>query len=170
MLHWLKSKFSSNNQKSQKPKTLGQLGEEFAQEEYRRRGYKIIAANFFNPRGLRLGEIDFIAKDKTRIIFVEVKTRTIGDIKFGSAGEAVNTFKQIKLLKSAKIFLLKNQQYQSLTPQIDVCAVEFSPVDPVRNRPAEGTATAARGRLVSNGVDKNFRIAKILSNAVEDWN
>ena len=145
MLTWIKTRLSKREDLNNKPKTLGQLGEEFAQGEYRRRGYKIIAANFFNPKGLRLGEIDFIAKDKKKIIFVEVKTRTIGDVKFGSAGEAVNTFKQVKLLKSAKIFLLKNQQYQPLMPQIDVCAVEFLPVD------------------------KIFRCAKILSNAVEDW-
>ena len=46
------------------PKTLGQRGEEFAQGEYKKRGYRIVVANFFNKKGLRKGEVDFIAKNK----------------------------------------------------------------------------------------------------------
>jgi putative endonuclease len=141
MFNWFKK-----STEPKKPKTLGQLGEEFAQAEYKKSGYKVIAANFFNPKGLRRGEIDFIAKNKKNIVFVEVKTRAIGEGKFGSAAEAVNYFKQQKLLKAVKIFLLQNQQYQSLQPQIDVCVVEYGEFD------------------------KMFRCAKIISNAVEDWN
>ncbi len=63
MFNWIKKKTLS----LEKPKSLGQLGEEFGQSEYRRRGYKILAANFFNRKGLRFGEIDFIAKDKEGI-------------------------------------------------------------------------------------------------------
>ena len=48
---------------------------------------------------MRLGEIDFIAKDKEQIIFVEVKTRNTSADKFGTAAEAVNEFKQIKFLR-----------------------------------------------------------------------
>src|SRR5579864_7807709 len=97
MFGFLKSKI-------QKPKPLGQLGEEFAQEEYKRRGFSIIASNFFNKKGLRLGEVDFIATAKNRIIFVEVKTRNAASEKFGTGAEAVNAFKQIKLLKAVKTF------------------------------------------------------------------
>lgn len=139
MFNWLKSA-------SVKPNTLGQIGEELAQKEYKQRGYKVIAANFFNQKGLRLGEIDFIAADKNRIIFVEVKTRKIGSDKFGSGAEAVNQFKQLKILKAVKIFLQKNPKYLKFQPQIDVCLLEFSEVD------------------------KSFKPAKIIANAVEDWN
>jgi len=138
MLNWLKS--------SAKPKSLGQLGEELAQEEYKKRGYKIIAANFFNKKGLRLGEVDFIAADAKTIIFVEVKTRASSVNKFGTGAEAVNQFKQIKILKAVKVFLQKNQKYQDLRPQIDVC------------------------EILSGGVDKPAESVKIISNAVEDWN
>jgi putative endonuclease len=139
MLDW----FSSRNKK---PKTLGQRGEEYAQQEYKKRGYKIVAANFFNRKGKRLGEIDIIAADKKKIIFVEVKTRHINDKKFGTGAEAVNIFKQLKILKAVKIFLLKNRKYANLQPQIDVCVVEY------------------------NELDINQFCAKIISNAVEDWN
>lgn len=138
MLDWLKK--SSDN-----PKSLGQQGEEFAQKEYEKAGYKIVAANFFNRKGLRLGEIDFVAVNKEKIIFVEVKTRNSLVSKFGSGAEAVNQFKQIKLLKAVRIFLQKHQKYNHLQPQIDVCLVQYSEVD------------------------KLFKPAIIISNAVEDW-
>jgi putative endonuclease len=138
--------FTLFKSKPSKPKTLGQVGEELAQEEYKNRGYKIIAANFFNKKGLRLGEIDFISKNKDSIIFVEVKTRNSAVTKFGSGAEAVNQFKQIKILKAVKVFLQKNPKYQNFRPQIDVCEVSLA------------------------GVDKQPEYVKIIANAVEDWN
>lgn len=139
MFDWLK-------QKSKNPKTLGQIGEERAQAEYKTLGYQIIAKNFSNKKGLRLGEIDFIAKNKDTIVFVEVKTRNALITKFGSGAEAVNQFKQIKILKAVKVFLQRNPKLYSLRPQIDVCVMEYSELD------------------------KSFKPAKIITNAVEDWN
>ncbi len=127
-----------------KPKSLGQLGEEFAQREYEKLGYKIIAKNEFNKKGLRRGEIDFIAQGKDHLAFVEVKTRKPGFNKFGSGQEAVNWSKQAKLLSAAKLFLLRNPKLAGLRPQIDVYVAEYSEVD------------------------KSFKCAKILMNVVED--
>ena len=140
MFNWFKSE-------PQKPKTLGQLGEEFAQKDYEAQGYKIIAENEYNKKGLRLGELDFIAVKDKQIVFVEVKTRSLGGSNwFGTAEEAVNQFKQIKLLKAVKVFLLRNPRYLSFQPQIDVCVVPYSELD------------------------KTFKSVKIIANAVEDWN
>jgi putative endonuclease len=164
MLTWLKSKFLTNPT-GNKPKTLGQLGEEFAQKAYQKRGFKIIAANFFNRTGLRLGEIDFIAKDRKKIIFVEVKTRKQETDRFGTAVEAVNQFKQIKLLKAVKMFLLRYPKYAALEPRIDVCAVianDFSQLVLAEDKPPKYVAKCP--------VDKLNFSAKIISNAVEDWN
>lgn len=122
---------------------LGATGEQLAQQEYLRRGFIIIAANEFNRKGKRLGEIDFIAKNKDKIIFVEVKSRTVGAEKFGNGAEAVDKFKQIKLLKAVKVFLMRNPIYQQLQPQIDVCLVNL---------------------------DKTAYSATIIPSAVEDWN
>ena len=141
MFGWMKSK-----PVIVKAKTLGQLGEERAQEEYKRQGCKIIAANEYNKKGKRLGEIDFIAVDKNRIIFVEVKTRNTYSTKFGTGAEAVNVFKQRKILAAVKMYFLRKPQYLDLKPQIDMCVMEY------------------------DGVDKIFRPAKIIANAVEDWN
>lgn len=127
-----------------KAKTLGQLGEMEAQQEYKSRGYEILAANFFNRKGKRLGEVDFVARGKSTIIFVEVKTRTANTSRFGTGAEAVDFFKQRKLLKAVKLFLQSHQEYANLQPQIDVCLVEQNPVD------------------------KGLKCVKIISNAVED--
>ncbi len=125
---------------------MGQLGEQFAQEEYKKLGYKIIAANEYNKKGKQLGEIDFIAKNNESIIFVEVKTRKDRLGKFGTGAEAVDVYKQRKLLAAVKMYFLRNPAMSELKPRIDVCLMEF-------------------GEL-----DKSFKPAKIITNAVEDWN
>ncbi len=130
----------------QKPKTLGQVGEEIAQKEYEKKGFKIIAKNEFNKKGKRLGEIDFIAANKHQIIFVEVKTRQSEKGFFGGPLEAVDRFKQLKILKAVKLYLQKNQNLANLRPQIDVCAIILSDIDKVPES------------------------VKIYMNAVEDWN
>jgi len=127
-------------------KTLGQAGEKFAQKEYQVRGYEILAANFFNRKGKQLGEVDFIAKNRDTLVFVEVKTRAGSENRFGTGAEAVNAYKQKKLLKAVKLFLLNHQEYAALRPQIDVCVVEQNPFD------------------------KSLKCAKIITNAVEDEN
>jgi putative endonuclease len=142
MLRW--SLFKSST--VEKPKSLGQLGEEWAQEEYRKRGYKIIAKNEYNKKGKQLGEIDFIARKGSVLAFVEVKTRTAGVDRYGKGVESVNQFKQIKILKAVKLYLSKHPELLQLQPRIDVCGIEVE------------------------NVDKKQYSAIILENAVEDWN
>ena len=138
--------FIFNRNKSQPIKSLGQKGEEFAQQTYQALGFSIVAKNEYNKTGKRMGEIDFVAKNQEKIIFVEVKTRTEGSERFGKGEDAVNFFKQQKILRAVKIYLLKHPEYSTLVPQIDVCTVSYSQLD------------------------KSFKPAIIISNAVEDWN
>jgi Holliday junction resolvase-like predicted endonuclease len=90
--------------------------------------------------------VDFIAVNKERIAFVEVKTRNALNKRFGTGAEAVNMFKQVKILKAVKIFLQQESQYNQLAPGIDVCEVIY------------------------NELDSQPFCAKILMNVVEDWN
>lgn len=55
---------------------LGELGEELAAEFLIEKGYQILQRNVF----FRYGEIDIIARDGDEIVFVEVRTRTIGKL------------------------------------------------------------------------------------------
>lgn len=125
---------------------IGRLGEEIAQKEYFKLGFKILDKNVFNRSGKQAGEIDFIALSKHRIIFVEVKSRSSEVSRFGRPEEAVNIYKQIKLLKAVKIFLLTHPEFENLVPSIDVCLVNI------------------------DEVDTSLNSVKIISNAVEDWN
>jgi Holliday junction resolvase-like predicted endonuclease len=112
-----------------KKQPIGVRGELIAQEEYKKRGYKIFASNVFNRKGKRAGEIDFIAIAKDHIAFVEVKTRSSTTDRFGGGRFAVSYFKQQKLLKIVKMFLLRHAEFRKLRPQIDVCLVEPNKLD-----------------------------------------
>ncbi len=57
---------------------VGSIGEKLGCRYLRDKGYRILETNYCNTTGKRLGEIDIVAKKDGRIIFVEVKTRTVG--------------------------------------------------------------------------------------------
>lgn len=126
--------------------SVGAYGEKLAQEEYKKRGFSIIATNEFNRNGKQLGEIDFIAKKGSVVVFVEVKTRTHGAATFGTGLEAVHVGKQQKLVRAVHSFMTRNPRYQSFQPRIDVCSI------------------------VVESVDKSPKSVTILENVVEDWN
>lgn len=65
------------------PDALGRKGEDRAERFLRQLGYRIMARNVTNPSGRRLGEIDIVALDGEKIVFVEVKTRKSADVPLG---------------------------------------------------------------------------------------
>ena len=83
-------------------KITGQCGEDIATDLLKKKGCKIVQRNFT----CKTGEIDIIAKDKENLIFVEVKTRRSD--KFGTPAEAVTYNKKQNIVKTAKMYLLKN--------------------------------------------------------------
>ncbi len=56
------------------------------------------------------------------LVFVEVRYRK--DNKFSSAIETVDTHKQNKIIKTAKLFLQKHSEYQQSVCRFDVVGVE----------------------------------------------
>jgi putative endonuclease len=111
---------------------LGQIGEEIAAQHYQQQGWEILTHNYIFPKGKRTGELDLIAVHrKSRVIaFVEVKTRRSNI--FGQAVEAVDDFKKRRLLKTVKLFLQANPEYQEYDCRIDVAAVDIdNPTEPV---------------------------------------
>jgi len=52
----------------------GSLGEKLGCQYLKRKGYTILATNYCNTTGRRLGEIDIVAQKGKELIFVEVKT------------------------------------------------------------------------------------------------
>lgn len=93
-------------------KALGNMGEAFAAEYYKKLGYSITAQNY-TCRG---GEIDIIAENGEYIIFVEVKTRS--EKALYSPKEAVDYKKQKRLCIAAMKYLDENESEKQ--PQFDV--------------------------------------------------
>lgn len=99
--------------------TSGKLGEDYAAELLREKGYKILTRNFRS----RFGEIDIVATHGRELVFVEVKTRW--SKKFGNPEESVTSLKLRHLMKAAEYFKLMNPK----TPDVmrfDVVATEIS--------------------------------------------
>ena len=82
---------------------LGKCGEDAAAEFLKKKRYKILERNFRN----RFGEIDIIAEYKKDIIFIEVKTRLSKE--YGEPYEAVNFYKQRKIINTAKVYLCSKE-------------------------------------------------------------
>ncbi|MDP6636166.1 MAG: YraN family protein [Phycisphaerae bacterium] len=88
-------------------KSLGQRGENLAARTLKRKGMKILAANYRCPSG----EIDIIALDRSTrrdsgretIVFVEVKTRS--DDAYNAPESAVDARKRRRIRKAARYYL-----------------------------------------------------------------
>ena len=93
----------------------GLLGEQYAAEALKKKGYRIAAANYH----CRFGEIDIIAENEEYIAFVEVKTRAANSLY--SPAEAVTASKQQKIIVTAQHYLLQSQS--KLQPRFDVFEV-----------------------------------------------
>ena len=85
--------------------SIGKLGETYSVEFLKKKNYHIVNRNYRS----RLGEIDIIAKENQKFIFVEVKTRE-EHLTFGSPQDAVNSKKQNRIKKIAQVFLNYQKQ------------------------------------------------------------
>ena len=94
----------------------GNLGENYAAEYLKSRGYKILERNYTN----RFGEIDIIAQKDEYIIFAEVKLRGKGS--FVRAKESVNKAKQRKIVMASVSYL--QSRPEEMQPRYDVIAIE----------------------------------------------
>lgn len=82
---------------------LGKSGENFACEFLKEQGYFIAARNYRSERG----EIDIIAENREKILFVEVKLRS-AELDF-MPREAVTYIKQKRILHAAKNFIFRSK-------------------------------------------------------------
>lgn len=89
-----------------------------AGEYLTRNGLDIIEYNYFN----RTGEIDIVAKDGKYIVFAEVKYRSGNN--YGTAVEAVNVRKQIRIRRTAQGYLMQRGLRQDSFVRFDVIAID----------------------------------------------
>ena len=92
--------------------------EELAVDFLRSRDFIILERNFFTRRG----EADIIALDQDILCFTEVKYRK--DDSFGTAAEAVTARKQKRLIRTARVFLMKNPKFYEFPVRFDVLAID----------------------------------------------
>jgi putative endonuclease len=95
---------------------LGKEGEAIAVQYLIERGYKIINRNFRSQQG----EVDIIMKDGDLLVFVEVKSYSIGS--FGTPLGAVGKSKKLSIIHAARTYLLKNN-IKNVNCRFDVLAI-----------------------------------------------
>lgn len=98
---------------------LGRRGEEIASGYLEKRGYQIITRNFRTP----LGEIDIVARDRSSIVFIEVKSRT--GSSYGSPASAVTLKKQRQISKVALLYI-KEHNLNDAPARFDVVSILLS--------------------------------------------
>ncbi len=81
---------------------IGAKGESLCTAYLMKIGYKILSRNWF----CRWGEIDVIAGDNGKLVFVEVKTVSSGN--YFTAKELFHPAKRRKIIRSINIFMMKN--------------------------------------------------------------
>ena len=94
---------------------VGAWGERIAAEYLSRKRYKLVAANY----RCRFGELDLILRNRTHLVFVEVKLRK--NASFAAAREYVDLRKQEKLRMTASLYLSQNPT--KLQPRFDVIEI-----------------------------------------------
>ncbi len=96
----------------------GRLGEAIAKRHFRRAGYRVVARNV----RMRAGEVDLIARARTVLVFVEVRTRQPSSPL--SPEESVDRRKQSHLVRAAQEWLARHP-HPKFHIRFDVVAVEL---------------------------------------------
>lgn len=102
-----------------KMKGLGAWAEQQAQVLLEAQGFEIVAHNYHS----RYGEIDLIAQQAERLVFVEVKARS--QTAWGSAFDVVTRAKQHKIIKTALCFVMQKPEFEQKFLRFDVIGFDF---------------------------------------------
>ena len=95
----------------------GEYTENLACRFLENKGLKLIEKNF----NCRVGEIDLIMKDADNLVFVEVRYRRSNN--FGSGAESITASKQLKLVKTASLYLQQHEKLNKYPSRFDVVSI-----------------------------------------------
>ena len=98
----------------QNNRQIGDKKEEFVCEWLETQGYRIVERNF----RCRSGEIDIVAMEGERYVFVEVKYRS--GLQYGVPEEAVSFAKQRKIIHAARVYLYRHGRGTDVPCRFDV--------------------------------------------------
>ena len=105
----------------------GKIGEVSTENFLIEKGYKLVTQNF----STKLGEIDIVAFDGNTLVFIEVKARDT--LKFGRPSEAVDYKKQMKIRRTAEIFLIQYRLYEKCKCRFDVVEILGEKINLIKN-------------------------------------
>jgi len=103
------------------PRATGHSIEKLASQHLESKGLKLIESNF----SCKLGEIDLIMQDNDYLVFTEVRYRK--NNSHGSGFETIGPHKQRKIIKTAMLYLQKNQLTDKIACRFDVVSVADTP-------------------------------------------
>jgi len=104
----------------------GIVGEQKAASFLKKQGYQIIEKNYRTP----FGEIDIIAWHNNTLVFIEVKNRS--SQHFGTGFESVDKRKQLKIIKSAQLYIKKFHHYEQRC-RFDVISIDSGKISHIEN-------------------------------------
>jgi putative endonuclease len=99
-------------------KSLGDAYESRAALWLQDRGLQILARNY----RAKTGEIDIVARDNNTLVFLEVRARN--NRYFASAAASVDRRKQLRILRTAQLFLQRHAGLANMPCRFDVIAFE----------------------------------------------
>jgi len=106
--------------------SIGQQAEADAWRFLAAKGYELVEQNF----SFRGGEIDLIVRNKSTLVFVEVRFRQ--NASHGSGAETVTSAKRRRIIRTAQFYLQKNPDRSNRDFRFDV--ISMSPdIDWVEN-------------------------------------
>ena len=100
---------------------MGLAGENLAAVYLETKGHNILCRGFRT----KVGEIDLITEEGSRIHFVEVKTRT--GTKYGRPGEAVTKEKLKRIRNGAEVFLSRFKEPRDTSIDVAEIIVNYIP-------------------------------------------
>jgi putative endonuclease len=95
----------------------GESAESLARIFLEKQGFKLIQKNFRT----KVGEIDLVMKDKSCLVFIEVRYRK--NLDFGGAVASITASKQTRIRKTAQLFLQYNPNLDYIECRFDVIAI-----------------------------------------------
>ena len=144
---------------------LGRSGENLIAQWIPTKGGKVLAQRWHCV----LGEIDIIALNRSGdLIFIEVKTRSPYNIDQDGV-LAVTRSKQIKLWKTAQLFLVKNPQHHDRNCRFDVALVQCQPIQcqPIQCQPIRYPKTKRPSGFTRQYEQHEFILINYLVHAFE---
>ncbi|MBA2648431.1 MAG: YraN family protein [Legionella sp.] len=97
---------------------IGQIAEEKAFVYLYGQGLRLVVRNY----NCSLGEIDLIMRDKSYLVFVEVRARA--HTQFGGGIVSITNAKKQKIMKAASHFLTKNRLHEQNPLRFDVISLD----------------------------------------------